>query len=471
MSCRLLVFAPLFSCTSSAECTDQVLADLDGDGFGDDTTAQTGCPGPGKVSVGGDCDDANPGAFPGATPVCDAVSTDDDCDGVTDPEDLDADADGSAICAGDCDDTTGAVSPLAPEMCNTVDDDCDGRIDIDDDDLVDAIRCGQCPDVADIGLAPMFIATYNPCLLDPATVAMCHRDDPDYVQTHTRGDRLHRVAYRTDQPLRDDLVLFLPPGPGEDNSELLTYMAHAGHRVISLGWPNRNSAFVPEDTFFENVRGEVAYGEDLSPYVDVGPVDSIVARLTTLLDFLAQDQPSMGWDAYRNVAGVGADAIAWDRIIIAGWSEGGGEAGWLAREHLFAGVVLISAPTDVGGPIEGEDRLPPASWVYDPRVTPACRHFVFFHAGELLPDPTEDAFLLSWDAMGILPFGETGVDVDMASPPYADSHVLHTDLIEESDVFCAPHTAMAVDDCLHPDLAVPYLWLFCTAGVSTDACP
>jgi hypothetical protein len=461
-------------------CDVEWFTDADGDGFGDPETGSVRCPADGLVEVGTDCDDTNAAAFPGATPVCDD-STDDDCDGAIDANEVDGDADGATACTGDCDDTTETRSPTAPELCNDVDDDCDGIADLDDRDLVNGIACGQCPDPADleadVAAGVMTFATYNPCVLDPATVSLCHRDDPDNVQTHTNGERLHRVAHRTDQPLREELLLYFPPGPGTNNDQLLQWMAHTGYRLVSLGWTNENSVlgpdFEPYDAFFEQMRGELTYGEDLSPDVEVGPADAIVGRLTTLLDFLAVEEPTMGWEQYRDTTQTGAAGIRWDRIVVTGWSEGASEAGWLARDQLFDGVVLLSGPTDVGGAIDGVPKLPPAPWVYDtPRVTPSCRHFEFYHQLELEPNHDYDVLLLSLEALDILHPPDLGVDTDASLPPYPDTRVINTGKSDFNEGFgCSYHQAMAMDQCMSEELVVPYHWLYCTAGVPTDECP
>ncbi len=83
-------------------------ADVDGDGYGDDASAESGCDAPDTaVFVGGDCNDADATIVPGASDICDGI--DNDCDGDVDggvqvPSDfaalqdaVDAAADGDTI--------------------------------------------------------------------------------------------------------------------------------------------------------------------------------------------------------------------------------------------------------------------------------------------------------------------------------------------------------------------------------------
>jgi hypothetical protein len=129
--------------------TVAVFADLDGDGFGDDTHLIAACEGAAATAeVGGDCDDADPAIHPDATERCD--DRDNNCDGAVDEDVrltfyLDADGDGhgdaSVVTQGcslpagyvegalDCDDLDAAVSPDETERCDSVDNDCDGDVD------------------------------------------------------------------------------------------------------------------------------------------------------------------------------------------------------------------------------------------------------------------------------------------------------------------------------------------------------
>ncbi len=124
--------------------------DGDGDGFGDTTSAPTlSCAAiTGRVTTGGDCNDAEAMQHPGVLDVCDGI--DNDCDGTTDEDatflayypDVDGDGFGGAAvtiaCAqpagfieapGDCDDTRAASLPGGTEVCNGFDDNCDGTVD------------------------------------------------------------------------------------------------------------------------------------------------------------------------------------------------------------------------------------------------------------------------------------------------------------------------------------------------------
>ena len=126
-------------------------ADTDGDTYGDPSSVIFSCINPpGYVSNGDDCNDQNPGIFPGANEICNGL--DDDCNGSIDEgvqttyyQDADTDGYGNPIStimacsppngfvsnAEDCDDTDSYVHPGAVEICNQIDDDCNGYIDED----------------------------------------------------------------------------------------------------------------------------------------------------------------------------------------------------------------------------------------------------------------------------------------------------------------------------------------------------
>ncbi len=86
----------------------------------------------GFTTCGGDCDDADPSIYPGATEICDGK--DNDCDNLLPAEEVDADGDGFMVCAGDCDDNDAQVNPAAADLPgNRADENCDGVLACDPD--------------------------------------------------------------------------------------------------------------------------------------------------------------------------------------------------------------------------------------------------------------------------------------------------------------------------------------------------
>ena len=127
--------------------------DGDNDGYGNEAKTKCLCDEWGKYSTmqGGDCNDTNMMAFPGASEMCNLI--DDDCDGLQDEvgatgcmpyyEDKDDDGYGkgapqclcgsegdfTALIPGDCNDESDAAYPAAPEVCDEIDNDCDSSVD------------------------------------------------------------------------------------------------------------------------------------------------------------------------------------------------------------------------------------------------------------------------------------------------------------------------------------------------------
>ena len=123
-------------------------SDVDGDGFGDSSTALVACfASSGAVLVDGDCNDGDASIYPGAPEICDGF--DSDCDSlIPADETTDGDGDGVVECA-DCDDANSTVSPGATELCDSLDNDCDGLIpanETTDGDNDGVFSCADCDD-------------------------------------------------------------------------------------------------------------------------------------------------------------------------------------------------------------------------------------------------------------------------------------------------------------------------------------
>jgi len=105
--------------------------DLDGDGYGDDVTADEFCGQPADhVTIPGDCNDTDDSFHPGASETDCTDPNDYNCDGSVGFADVDGD--GIAACE-DCNDGDPDIFPGANEVCDEKDNDCDG--DVDDDPI------------------------------------------------------------------------------------------------------------------------------------------------------------------------------------------------------------------------------------------------------------------------------------------------------------------------------------------------
>jgi hypothetical protein len=241
------------------------------------------------------------------------------------------------------------------------------------------------------------------------------------ASTDPRIDRAlddHLVVFDEHRPPGNRLFVMLPGSGGRPAgyANLLRQVAAKGMPAIGLMYPNERSvASICGDAgrapdCFEEVREEIVYGVDRSPLVSVDPANSIVSRLAKLLEHLH-------WDQYLS-----GGQPRWDRIVIAGHSQGGGHAGIIGRDHAVARVVFFASPADFttsGG----------APWLLEPKRTPIDRWYGFAHTADT---PFARA---NWAAMEML---GTPTPVEGATPPYGGAHQLTTGA-DVSD----PHSAVA----------------------------
>lgn len=212
------------------------------------------------------------------------------------------------------------------------------------------------------------------------------------------------------------LFVFLPgtSAPAAAYELVLRNAAAGGYHALALSYRNEIAVNdlcpVVEPGCDGAVRNEVLSGDDTSPLVEVGPADSIENRLIKALLYL-------GWTEYLD-----GDALRWSDITVAGHSQGGGHAAFLARAHEVHRAALFAATE-------------PAFWTDDDLATPVDRFYGFVHAD----DPQREPFVASWERLGLL--GEI-IDIEDAALLFEDSRQLQTDLAAPTD---NPHGAVVVD--------------------------
>jgi hypothetical protein len=226
----------------------------------------------------------------------------------------------------------------------------------------------------------------------------------------------HLVVKNSLGKSNEHLLVFLAGSIGlpERQTLLLKLAAKMGFLAINLRYPNswtvgnlcRRS---PDPRCHEKIRLHIAEGLPSGELPGVAPHDSIRGRLGSLLLWLAAYEPDAGWKTFMHDGG-----IRWDRIVLAGHSQGGGHAAILGKRHFVKRVVMLGSPID-----DCQVHGGPAPWLGAPGETPFDRYYGFVH----VRDVGFHRILAAWEAIGLSRLGGL-VNVDESGPPYGMSHQL-----------------------------------------------
>jgi acetyl esterase/lipase len=192
------------------------------------------------------------------------------------------------------------------------------------------------------------------------------------------------VTFQRSAQATAPLLVFLPGTGGrpQNTSDFALAAVERGYRVIGLEYDDTPAVAQicprnPSPFCSGNVREKRIYGHDVTPLIDDRPEESIVNRLTKLLQTLEREHPGEGWDGYLDGA-----QPRWSRIAVSGLSQGAGMAAYIAQRASVARVVLFSSPWDNYGRAHAL-----APWVtVGPGATPSERWFGAYHDRELDAD-------------------------------------------------------------------------------------
>jgi hypothetical protein len=195
------------------------------------------------------------------------------------------------------------------------------------------------------------------------------------------------------------------------------WAALLGYHVIFIMYPNTVAAAEacrdsPDPDAFSTFRWALIEGGN-TPYINIPREESIENRTIKLLAYLQRRHPRQGWGEFlRN------GEIAWEKVTVAGQSQGGGHAAIIATRYLVARVLCFGAPKDYSRHLHA-----PAKW-YDKSVTPPGRYFAFNHKQDHQGcDYNEQVENL--DRLGVLKIAGIA-DVDQEARPFHYAHALFT---------------------------------------------
>jgi pimeloyl-ACP methyl ester carboxylesterase len=213
------------------------------------------------------------------------------------------------------------------------------------------------------------------------------------------------------------LLLFLP-ATGHHPSQYRDFLStarDAGYHVLALDyWNNGKSVArtcgMNSDCYTEVQRNRLD-GSDPSRFSSVNPANSIVTRLRDSLLHLQRVDASGNWQQF-----VHGHTIDWQNIVVAGHSQGGGEAAFISHLHPVRGVLMFSSPVE-------SDHGINASWMASAGATPPSRMYGLDDSGDMF----SSRVIASWNALGMGAFGSVA-DVDAGVPSTSHELVSHLDL-------------------------------------------
>lgn len=188
----------------------------------------------------------------------------------------------------------------------------------------------------------------------------------------------HFVTVNMNNTSGKKLLVSIPgtTGHGDAMRAFDSVAALEGYHAVGIDYPNnRNTATFINSTdkkAFDKFRQELDFGTPVSDSVNVDSLNSIISRITTLLIYLAKTRPEEGWNNFLY-----NDKIIWDRVTLAGHSQGAGHVSYIAHAFKVHKVIMLSGPQDFLGNFDM-----PAPWLSDDSKTPYRNFYSLLHSAD-----------------------------------------------------------------------------------------
>lgn len=265
------------------------------------------------------------------------------------------------------------------------------------------------------------------------------------INTFTNADQKHFVFLNNSVAKKNQLFVFLPGTGGNpaNTQRIDSLAANLGYHSIGLMYPNEpaigslcNSSSDIE--CYTNTRLEIIDGTNRTTLVTVDRANCIENRIIKLLQYLHQQNPSENWSQFLDNGN-----IIWEKVVIAGHSQGGGHAGLIAKNHKVARVIFFAAPKDFSIYFSN-----PANWINSTNQTPSNRYFAFTHSSDELGCTFSQQQTI-YTNLGMSQFG-SAVNTDNTISPYNNSHILTS--IRAVNSSLNAHSCVVVDNNVQLDI-------------------
>lgn len=266
------------------------------------------------------------------------------------------------------------------------------------------------------------LRVYSPASVPAPTVTAFDAGATEAVIDGAFG--MHIAASNTAVTAKGRLFVFLPASLSVPARTQLVLQAAAnnGLHAIGLAYPNdvvldSVCSGSSDMACWGNAREEIRSGNNVSGGVVVNAANAIEHRLLKALQYLVQTQPGRGWDQFLDAG----TAVRWDRVRLAGHSQGGGHAAYIATQRAVDRACLFSSPADYD-----DVRQQPAAWLSATGATPASRIYGFTHQRDIVVGINKLQTI--WGALGLSAFGGLTLVDDVAPSTYQGRHMLYSNL-------------------------------------------
>jgi len=274
----------------------------------------------------------------------------------------------------------------------------------------------------------------------------------------------HQTYLNTATTPLNKLFLFLPGSNsspfGYDGIQKLA--ANEGYHVLGISYSNATISPLcsgsSDSLCFDKVRNEVIDGINRTNLVDVNEANSINNRVLKALQYLNTNFPNEYWGQFYT-----GNSIHWEKIAVAGHSQGGGHAALIAKLKLVDRAVLFAAPKDYFV----ASLVRPAAWINLPSTTPTCKYYAMVHQADNL-GCTPAQQLTIFKRLKIDTFSVAPAIFETSNGNYNNSHIIVSTLPGLSGG--SAHNIVAVDVAAANICKVPYFTEAWRYLIQTDGC-
>lgn len=254
----------------------------------------------------------------------------------------------------------------------------------------------------------------------------------------------HYVCVDTRTILKNKLFVFFPgtSGSPENYKLLIQKAASLGYHAIGLMYPNGSDIYVasgsnPDNTQFGKCRQEKFDGTNQTYGVSVNSDNCIKNRLYKLLIYLQQQYPNLNFGQF-----IRGNEVAWDKCTLAGHSQGGGHAFYIAKKVGVEKTISFSS-------IDWNTLLGrSADWVSQASVTPISKFYSFNSTKDQLFSYSKVQIQLT--NMGL---SGTASSIDNTISPYSFTHRLITSATAAFLLPAPDHSITCLDGYVPKDLS------------------